>query len=234
MVEKKVLVVEDEESIRDFVVLNLQRSGFTVVEAGSAEEALERFRDRPESFAAALLDIMLPGMDGVTLCRRLREKSSLLGIVMLTAKTQENDKIDGLVAGADDYVTKPFSPSELVARVEALYRRVKLMSQAQDNTSTVFTSGPFVLDLNDRTVKKNGEILLLTQVEFHIVEFFMKHPGMTYDRTAILHAIWGANYVGDAKVVDVNIRRLRMKLEEDPSEPKYLLTVWGSGYKWEE
>lgn len=233
MVQKKVLVVEDEAAIREFVVLNLQRSGFEVVEADCAEAGLDLFEQASGTFAVALLDIMLPGeMDGLELCKRLRAKSPLLGIVMLTAKTQETDKITGLTTGADDYVTKPFSPSELVARVEALYRRVELMDRSRAEMPAVYESGPFRLDLSARILTKNGEPILLTQVEFHIVEFFMKNPGTAFDRTTILHTVWGKSYVGDIKVVDVNIRRLRMKLEDDPSQPQYLMTVWGYGYKW--
>ena len=229
---KKILVVEDEDSIRDFVVLNLKRAGFEVVDVPTAEEALEVFSKQEHAFSVALLDIMLPGMDGVSLCKALREKNAAIGIVMLTAKTQENDKILGLTTGADDYITKPFSPSELVARLESLCRRVELVTKSRLESSPILKSGPFCLDHSTRILTKNDETIFLTQVEYQIIDYFMRNPGTSFDRTAILHKVWGTSYVGDPKVVDVNIRRLRMKLEDDPGSPEYIVTVWGYGYRW--
>ena len=228
---KKILVCEDEDVIRDFVVINLQRAGYTVVDVGCGEDALRVFDEANGDFDIALLDIMMPGIDGFQVCKTLRAKSNTLGIIMLSAKTQEMDKVNGLMIGADDYVTKPFSPSELVARVDAIYRRV-CMSENTAHMPRVIESGCFRLDQKSRTVSKNGEVIDLTQVEYQIMELFLKNQNVALDRNQILTEIWGDNYYGDIKIVDVNIRRLRMKVEEEPSNPKYIYTVWGYGYKW--
>lgn len=228
---KRILVCEDEEAIRDFVVINLRRAGYDVVDVACGEDAVEVYKKQDGGFDVALLDIMMPGMDGFALCRWIREQSSEIGIIMLSAKSQEMDKVNCLMIGADDYVTKPFSPSELVARVDAIYRRVSV-SSAHKEVSKSITSGPFVLDCQSRTVRKNGELIDLTQVEYHIMEYLLKNRNTALDRKTILRHIWGEAYYGEDKVVDVNIRRLRMKIEEDPSTPKYILTIWGFGYKW--
>ncbi len=228
---KKILVCEDEDVIRDFVVINLQRAGYTVVDVGCGEDALRVFDEANGDFDIALLDIMMPGIDGFQVCKTLRGKSNTLGIIMLSAKTQEMDKVNGLMIGADDYVTKPFSPSELVARVDAIYRRV-CMSENTAHMPKMIESGCFRLDQKSRTVSKNGEVIDLTQVEYQIMELFLKNQNVALDRNQILTEIWGDNYYGDIKIVDVNIRRLRMKVEEEPSNPKYIYTVWGYGYKW--
>lgn len=230
---KRILVCEDEASIRDFVVINLKRSGYEVVEAGSGEEALQKFEDYKGDVDIALLDIMLPGMDGFAVCKELRQKSSSMGIIILTARTQEMEKVGGLMMGADDYVTKPFSPSELMARVDALYRRVMaLRSREEVSYLEEIESGDSVLNLRSRTLLKQGQPIELTQVEFQIMEYFFTNPGKALSRTNILTRVWGEEYFGEEKIVDVNIRRLRMKIEEDPSSPQYILTVWGMGYKW--
>ena len=230
---KRILVCEDEASIRDFVVINLKRSGYEVVEAGSGEEALQKFQEYKGDVDIALLDIMLPGMDGFAVCKELRQKSSSMGIIILTARTQEMENVGGLMMGADDYVTKPFSPSELMARVDALYRRVlALRSREEVSYLEEITSGDFVLNLRSRTLLKHGQPIELTQVEFQIMEYFFTNPGKALSRTSILTRVWGEEYFGEEKIVDVNIRRLRMKIEEDPSSPQYILTVWGMGYKW--
>lgn len=229
---KKILVCEDEDVIRDFVVINLKRAGYEVVDVKCGEAALKAFDEAYGDFDIALLDIMMPGIDGFQVCKRLREKSSTLGIIMLSAKTQEMDKVSGLMLGADDYMTKPFSPSELIARVDAIYRRV-CMSFSKDNNQEELCSGPFVLNLKSRTVAKNGELIDLTQVEYQILEYFLNNQNTALDRLSILNHIWGDNYYGDDKIVDVNIRRIRMKIEDEPSNPKYIMTIWGFGYKWE-
>lgn len=230
---KRILVCEDEASIRDFVAINLKRSGYEVVEAGSGEEALQKFQEYKGDVDIALLDIMLPGMDGFAVCKELRQKSSSMGIIILTARTQEMEKVGGLMMGADDYVTKPFSPSELMARVDALYRRVlALRSREEVSYLEEITSGDFVLNLRSRTLLKHEQPIELTQVEFQIMEYFFTNPGKALSRTSILTRVWGEEYFGEEKIVDVNIRRLRMKIEEDPSSPQYILTVWGMGYKW--
>lgn len=227
---KKILVVEDEANIREFVIINLNRSGYEVLEAGSAEEALEVYEANAD-IDIAILDIMLPGMDGVSLCRAIRKDNSSIGIILLTAKTQEMDKVGGLMMGADDYVTKPFSPSELVARVDALYRRVAAAS-GQSGLSEELRSGEFVLNLRNHTLQKGGRQVELTQVEFQIMVYFFSNPDVALDRTGILTHVWGDSYYGEEKIVDVNIRRLRMKIEDDPSSPQHIVTVWGLGYKW--
>ncbi len=229
---KKILVVEDEVAIREFEVINLKRVGYQTVEAGSGEEALQIYEEQ-DDFDIALLDISMPGMDGLTLCKELRRRSETLGIIMLTARTQEMDKISGLMLGADDYITKPFSPTELLARVDSLYRRVEIgKGKANQKNGDEITLGEFTLNTRRRTLSKNGNNIELTQVEFQIIEYFFTNPDTALDRTDILNRVWGEAYFGEEKIVDVNIRRLRIKIEDDPSNPKYLMTVWGMGYKW--
>lgn len=230
---KRILVVEDEAAIREFVVINLKRAGYDVREAESGEEALRIFIKENGNFQAALLDIMLPGMDGLTVCRELRRSSTRLGIIMLTARTQENDKITGLAQGADDYVTKPFSPSELVARVDSLCRRVEIMEGIKPKDSETITQGEFTLNLRRRCLERGQTTIELTQVEFQIMEYFFSKPGIPIDRTDLLDHVWGDAYLGEEKIVDVNIRRLRMKLEDEPSAPRHIVTVWGRGYQWQ-
>lgn len=227
---KKILIVEDEEAIRSFEAINLKRVGYTTVEAGSGEEALQIYDSEPD-FDIALLDISMPGMDGFTLCEELRRRSQKIGIIMLTARTQEMDKISGLMKGADDYITKPFSPTELLARVDSLYRRVG-MNTAAVPVSDEIVLGDFVLNTRKHTLHKRGENIELTQVEFQIIEYFFTNPDTALDRSDILTKVWGSSYFGEEKIVDVNIRRLRMKVEDQPSSPKHLMTVWGMGYKW--
>jgi two-component system response regulator RegX3 len=234
---KKVLVAEDEASIREFIVINLKRSGYDVVEAADGAEALREYDAHNGDFDVVLLDIMMPEIDGIEVCKQLRKKSQSVGIIMLTAKTQEMDKVTGLLVGADDYVTKPFSPAELMARVDASYRRVamnKMGGELGQEQNDRIELGEFVLDTRSRTLKKNRIPIDLTQVEFQIMEYFFQNPGAALDRADILNKVWGSSYFGEEKVVDVNIRRLRMKVEDDPSTPKHLVTIWGLGYKWVE
>ncbi len=231
---KKVLVAEDEESIREFIVINLTRSGYDVEQAENGAVALDLFSKDEASFDVAILDIMMPEVDGLTVCKEFRKRSSDLGIIMLSAKTQEMDKVTGLLVGADDYVTKPFSPSELMARVDAVYRRVEMTRgfRKADASLDVITLDEFELNLRNRTLSKAGKLIELTQVEFQIIEYFFKNPNAALSRTNILKQVWGENYYGDEKIVDVNIRRLRMKVEDNPSSPTRLVTIWGLGYKW--
>ena len=230
---KKILIVEDEVAIREFEAINLKRVGYDITEAGSGEEALEIYDSDLEGFDIALLDISMPGMDGFALCKELRSRSETLGIIMLTARTQEMDKISGLMMGADDYITKPFSPTELLARVDSLYRRVEMQNKKTASVqSDSITLGDFTLNLRRRTLVKNGKNIELTQVEFQMVEYFFSNPDVALDRTDILNKVWGTNYFGEEKIVDVNVRRLRKKVEDDPSNPAHLVTIWGMGYKW--
>lgn len=228
---RKVLVLEDEENIRSFVVINLKRAGYETIEAGTGEEALAALKANP-SIKVALLDIMLPGIDGFEVCRRIRAMDNKIGIIMLTARTQEMDKVTGLMTGADDYVTKPFSPAELTARVDALFRRTG--GGEEEASPDEIVEAPFRLNTRNRTLEKNGQRVKLTQVEYGIVKLFMENPGKALSREEILDAVWGKDYFGELKIVDVNIRRLRMKVEDEPSHPTHIMTVWGYGYRWEE
>ena len=223
----RVLVCEDERPIRELLAINLERYGYEVFEAASGEEAL-RVYDKTPCIDLALLDIMLPQMNGFSVCEALRERDASVGIVMLTACAQESEKIKALKLGADDYVTKPFSPSELIARLEALERRIVR------SKSSVLRSGEFVLDLRARTLKKADKSIDLTQVEFQLMQCFMENPGRPLSRVDILHRVWGEEYFGEEKIVDVNIRRLRMKIENSAADPRYITTVWGTGYCWNE
>ena len=229
---KRVLIAEDEAAIREFVVINLRRGGYEVVEACDGAEALEQYNACGGDIDVAVLDVMMPNVDGLEVCKRLRMKNKNIGIIMLTAKTQEMDKVTGLMMGADDYVTKPFSPSELVARVDAIYRRVAMNSGAAAVPDDVIELGEFRLNLRNRTLTKNNVYIELTQVEFQLMEYFFTNSGAALSRTDILNTVWGGDYYGEEKIVDVNIRRLRMKLEDTPSVPKHLVTIWGVGYKW--
>ncbi|MBQ9459378.1 MAG: response regulator transcription factor [Oscillospiraceae bacterium] len=229
---KKVLVLEDESSIRGFIVINLERAGYEVIEAETGEEALEKLAENPDT-RVALLDIMLPGIDGIEVCRRIRMSDPHIGIIMLSARSQEMDKVTGLMTGADDYVTKPFSPAELTARVDALLRRTGDAAAAvSEAKSDELLQPPFRLDQTTRTLEKNGQRVRLTQVEYAIVKLFMENKGKALSREEILDTVWGHGYFGEPKIVDVNVRRLRIKLEDDAQEPRYILTVWGFGYKW--
>ena len=225
---KKVLVLEDESSIRSFIVINLIRAGYEVVEAETGEEALEKLSENPD-VRVTLLDIMLPGIDGFEVCRRVRAAYPHIGIIMLTARSQEMDKVTGLMTGADDYVTKPFSPAELTARVDALMRR---SGGASEESSGESSQPPLLLNTRNRTLEKNGQRIKLTQVEYSIMRMFMENPGKALSREEILDMVWGRNYFGELKIVDVNIRRLRLKIEDNATNPVYITTVWGYGYKW--
>ena len=224
---KKVLVLEDESSIRSFIVINLRRAGYQVVEAESGEQALELLSQHSD-VRVALLDIMLPGIDGFEVCRRIRATNPTIGIIMLTARSQEMDKVTGLMTGADDYVTKPFSPAELTARVDALMRR----SGGGTVEAGEISQPPFLLNTRNRTLEKNGQRIKLTQVEYSIMRMFMENPGKALSREEILDLVWGRDYFGELKIVDVNVRRLRLKIEDNATNPTYITTVWGFGYKW--
>ncbi|MDY2908966.1 MAG: response regulator transcription factor [Oscillospiraceae bacterium] len=226
---KKILVLEDEPNIRSFVVINLRRNGYEPIEAANGAEAISQLEKNPD-ISLALLDVMLPDIDGFEVCRRIRASGSKIGIIMLTAKSQEIDKVTGLMTGADDYVTKPFSPAELTARVDALVRR--LGNGTNQKPSYEISSGPFLLNTRNRTLEKDCRRLKLTQIEYLLMKLFMENPGRAMSREDILRAVWGEDFTGELKTVDVNIRRLRIKIENDPTEPEYLTTVWGYGYKW--
>ena len=224
-----VLIVDDEKEIADLVAVYLEAEGYQTRVRYDAAGALEAVADPNIAIDLAVLDVMLPDMNGFHLCREIR-KTRRWPIIMLTARTQEMDKVTGLMTGADDYVTKPFSPAELTARVDALLRRMG------ENTPATHTGElyqpPFLLNLTNRTLEKNGERVKLTQIEYAIVKLFMENSGKALAREEILDAVWGKGYFGELKIVDVNVRRLRLKIEDDAQEPKYISTVWGFGYKW--
>lgn len=226
--EISILIVEDEESIRRFIKINLERAGYIVKEAGTGEEGIEIARR--EKIDILVLDIMLPGMDGFETCKILRGEFPSLGIIILTAKTQDVDKILGLEYGTDDYMTKPFNPMELVLRIKSLVRRME--STQDDLDSKYMEFGPFKIDVYSRKFFKNSIEMDLTPTEFSIVKIFMDNPGRAFSRDEILNMVWGYDFVGDSKIVDVNIRRLRSKIESNASEPKFIETVWGIGYRW--
>jgi DNA-binding response OmpR family regulator len=225
---KKVLVLEDETSIRSFIVINLNRAGYEAIEAGTGGEAFEQLRIHPD-IKVAILDIMLPDTDGFEVCRKIRAADPQIGIIMLTARTQEMDKVTGLMTGADDYVTKPFSPAELTARIDALFRRTGATGMPETGE---LVQGPFRLNTRNRTLEKNNVRIKLTQVEYSIMKMFMDNPGKALSREDILNTVWGRDYFGELKIADVNIRRLRIKIEDDPTNPAFITTVWGYGYKW--
>ena len=228
---RKVLVLEDEASIRGFIVINLTRAGYEVIEAETGEQALDLLQKNSD-IRVALLDIMLPGIDGFEVCRRIRATNTAIGIIMLTARSQEMDKVTGLMTGADDYVTKPFSPAELTARVDALFRRAGGVVPVPEQNPGEIVQPPFRLNTRNLSLEKNGERVKLTQVEYAIIKMFMENPGKALSREEILDTVWGRDYFGELKIVDVNIRRLRLKIEDNAQNPTYITTVWGFGYKW--
>ena len=227
---KKVIVLEDEENIRKFVVINLGRAGYETVEFERGEPVIEYVKNNDDA-AIAILDVMLPGIGGFDVCRRIRGLGSKMGIIMLTAMGQEADRVNGFMTGADDYVVKPFSVAELVARVDALYRRIN--GDSFQNTVESIKSGEFELNLRSRELYKNGRKIEITQVECLIIRTFFKNVGKAMSREEITKMVWGENYQGDPKIVDVNMRRLRIKIEDDPAQPKHINTIWGFGYRWE-
>ncbi len=229
---KYVLVCEDETAIRDIVSIHLKRCGYSVLEASTGEDALFLYKQHETDVVLAILDVMLPKMNGLEVCKWLRLQSNTIGIIMLTALSQESEKVQALKLGADDYVTKPFSPSELMARVEAVERRV-VRATAVTVMPEELVSGDFVLNLRHHTFTKRGKPVELTQLEFQIIHFFLENEGKPLNRSQILYRVWGSECYGDEKIVDVNIRRLRMKIEDDASQPRHLQTVWGKGYCWQ-
>lgn len=224
----KILLVEDEESIRKFVKINLEREGYSILEAGTGEDGIEIAREKKPDIV--VLDIMLPGIDGFEVCKILRNDFPELGIIMLTAKAEDYDKIMGLEYGTDDYLTKPFNPTELTLRIKSLERRIENSDEINNENFIVHT--PFKLDLYSRKFYKDEKELELTPTEYLIIKIFMENPNKAMNRDEILRIVWGEDFIGDSKIVDVNIRRLRAKIEENPAKPKYIETVWGLGYRW--
>lgn len=232
---KQILIAEDEDSIREFVALNLRRNGYDVVESDNGERALSIYDNLHSSIDVVLLDVMMPGLDGITVCKEIRKRSSTVGIIMLSAKSQEMDKVAALMYGADDYMTKPFAPGELLARVDALHRRVRMaptvITKVTPKEHEGICQGPFVLDIDGRILKKGSQQIELTQIEFQIMRVFFENPNELLTRETLLEKAWGDCFT-EVKTVDVNMRRLRMKIEDNPSDPQYIKTVWGRGYIW--
>lgn len=228
--KQSILIIEDEASIRKFIRINLERNDFRVLEAESGEEGIEIARK--EDIDIVLLDIMLPGIDGFQVCNILRDEYPNLGIIMLTAKAQDIDKIMGLEYGTDDYMTKPFNPTELVLRVKSLARRIEVPTDI--DVGTVLNFKPFKIDAYSRKFYKNNIEVELTPTEYSIVKLFVENPGRAFKRDEILNLVWGYDFIGDSKIVDVNIRRLRSKIEDDSSNPFFIETVWGIGYRWKD
>lgn len=224
MEEGKVLVVEDELPIRKLISFNLQRSNFHVLEAGEGKEALELVKTEKPSLV--ILDLMLPDMDGFEICAKLREEFPSLPIIILSARGQDMDKIMGLELGADDYIVKPFNPLELVARVRTVLRRTSLVQPQIQNKRV----GPFTLELKTQRFYKDNNLLKITAREFQLIKLFFDRLNEPITRDQLLDEVWGVNYFGDPKTVDVHIRRLREKIEDDPSQPEFLKTIWGYGY----
>lgn len=220
----KILVIEDEEPIRSFVRINLEQSGFLALEAASGEEALELIEKGVPHLV--VLDLKLPGMDGLEVCRLLRDRYPQVAIIMLTARGQDMDRVKGLEMGADDYVVKPFHPLELVARIKAVLRRL------YPARNSVLRCAGLEIYPEARQVKKAGALVELTNREFELLLFLARNPGRAFSRDELLNNVWGENYFGDPKTVDVYIRRLRVKLGDDPLSPGLIETVWGTGYRW--
>ncbi|AMN36735.1 response regulator transcription factor [Clostridium perfringens] len=224
----KILLVEDEESIRGFLRINFQRENFQVIECESGEEGVRKaLIEKPD---IAILDVMLPGMNGFEVCQKLRESFPRMGIIMLTAKGEDMDKIMGLQFGADDYVLKPFNPLEITLRVKALIRRLEGINE--ENNSDCIEVDNFKLDLYSQSLYKENVEIDVTPKEFLLMKIFMQNPGKAFTRDELLNLVWGIDFFGDPKIVDVNIRRLRSKIEDNSSKPKYIETVWGTGYRW--
>ena len=224
----KILLVEDEESIRGFLRINFQREKFEVIECESGEEGIRKaLIEKPD---IAILDVMLPGINGFEVCQTLRNTFPNIGIIMLTAKGEDMDKIMGLQFGADDYVLKPFNPLEITLRVKALMRRIKGEEDSEKVDSIEVDN--FKLDLYSQSLYKDRIEIDVTPKEFLLMKIFMQNPGKAFTRDELLNLVWGIDFFGDPKIVDVNIRRLRAKIEDNSSKPKYIETVWGTGYRW--
>ncbi len=227
-----ILVVDDEATIVEVVELYLRREGFEVVTAGNGEEALQKVEQHAP--ALVVLDLMLPKLSGLEVCRKLRATSDLPPIIMLTARGDETDRVVGLEVGADDYVTKPFLPRELVARVKAVLRRTQSASlDARSTAQSAISIGALRVDPAARSVTLNGEPVTLTVREFDLLLFLLRNPSQVFSREQLLDQVWGFTFASDASTVTVHIRRLREKIEEDPANPRLLQTVWGVGYKFE-
>jgi two-component system, OmpR family, response regulator len=223
-----VLLVDDEESVQKLLTYPLEREGYTVVQARDGEEALERYRETPVDLV--ILDLMLPKLDGLAVCRRLREERSAVPIIMLTARGDEGDKVLGLELGADDYITKPFSIREFMSRVRALLRRAQLSPAGAP--AEVIEVGDLGIDTTRRSVQSRGEPVQLTYLEFELLRTLASNPGRVFTRKQLLDELWGGSDFRDPRTIDVHVRHLREKVERDPAEPELIFTVRGAGYRF--
>lgn len=222
---KKILIIEDEESIRGFLKINLKRNGYEVIEADNGELGVKlALKEKP---AIIILDVMLPGIDGFNVCKIIRNEDEKVGIIMLTAKSQDLDKIMGLEYGADDYIIKPFNPMELLLRIKALLRRI---SDYEEKKGII--QGKFKLDIYAKRIFKNNKEIDLTPKEYSIIKLFIENPNKAFSRDELMDLVWGEDYICDPKIVDVNIRRLRSKIECSSLNEKFIETIWGFGYRW--
>ncbi|GAA0381997.1 response regulator transcription factor [Bacillus horti] len=221
-----VLVVEDEQPIRRMIIIQLQRSGFKVQEASTGEEAFTRIKEQYPDLV--VLDVRLPDMSGFEICEKLRNEYPDIAILLLTALSQDMDKLTGLELGADDYMVKPFNPLELTARIRAILRRMNKDKKEAKSLG----SGPFRLDLQSGELYLKEKRVELTPKEYSLIYHFLLHPGKVFSREELLNDVWGTDFFGDQKTVDVHIRRIREKIEEDPAHPQWIETVWGTGYRW--
>lgn len=222
---KKILIIEDEESIRGFLKINLKRNGYEVIEADNGELGVKlALKEKP---AIIILDVMLPGIDGFKVCKIIRNEDEKVGIIMLTAKSQDLDKIMGLEYGADDYIIKPFNPMELLLRIKALLRRI---SDYEEKKGII--QGKFKLDIYAKRIFKNNKEIDLTPKEYSIIKLFIENPNKAFSRDELMDLVLGEDYIGDPKIVDVNIRRLRSKIECSSLNEKFIETIWGFGYRW--
>lgn len=222
---KKILIIEDEESIRGFLKINLKRNGYEVIEADNGELGVKlALKEKP---AIIILDVMLPGIDGFKVCKIIRNEDEKVGIIILTAKSQDLDKIMGLEYGADDYIIKPFNPMELLLRIKVLLRRI---SDYEEKKGII--QGKFKLDIYAKRIFKNNKEIDLTPKEYSIIKLFIENPNKAFSRDELMDLVWGEDYIGDPKIVDVNIRRLRSKIECSSLNEKFIETIWGFGYRW--
>ncbi|MCX7885113.1 MAG: response regulator transcription factor [Caloramator sp.] len=225
---KRILIAEDQEEIREFIKTNLKREGYEVLEAENGEKALKIIENNVW-VDIAIIDLMMSKFNSFFLCSQIREKDPSMGIIILTDKSQEADKIAGFLKGADDYVVKPFSLKELMARVNSLFRRVSMIRK---NNNEIFIH-PFKFDFNSRRLFKEDKEIKLTYIQFELLKLFINHPNKAFKRDEILNIVWGENYIGSYKIVDVNIGRLRQKIEDDPANPKYIKSIRGYGYRFD-
>ena len=222
---EKILIIEDEDSIRGFLKINLNRNGFEVLETDNGEEGLNILE--LQNPVLVILDVMLPGMNGFEVCKKIREKKDKIGIIMLTAKGQDMDRIMGLEYGADDYMVKPFNPMELLLRIKAILRRI-----GGNKENNIIRNGIFTIDSYGKKVFKGGKEIDLTPKEYSLIKLFIENPNKAFSRDELLDLVWGKDYFADSKIIDVNIRRLRSKIEDSSSKEGYIETIWGLGYRW--